>query len=126
MDQAASAHHHHNPDTEEVNSIGTEIYIKTQHLRLGDFRPYGHVVTPKQQQPPDLTGEGWVCWYPLGDLQREFLQQIGVVRSEPGYRRVCQMELHQQRDEWIFAIDKPVIQVVSISDDMCMNRPDPG
>jgi ureidoglycolate lyase len=105
--------------------MGSEVRIRIQSLDKDDFLAYGRVIAPGPDQPPDLTGRGWQCWYPLGELQTDYLQQIGIDRSEPGHRTISLMERHHNREEWVFAIDKPVIQVVSLPGDTTTDRPDP-
>jgi ureidoglycolate hydrolase len=60
----------------------------------------------------------------LGELQTNYPQQIGIVLAEPGHKTVSQMEHHRNRAEWVFAIDKPVIQLVSLPGDSLTERPD--
>lgn len=102
-----------------------EYLIKFQSLNQENFQHFGTVISPEPDQEPDLIGDGWQCWYPLGELQTDYPQQIGIVCSESGYRTVSQMERHQNRKEWIFAIDKPVIQVVSLPSEKEKDRPNP-
>jgi ureidoglycolate hydrolase len=61
----------------------------------------------------------------LGDLQTNYPPQIGIVLTEPGHKAVSRMERHHNRAEWVFAIEKPIIQVVSLPGDTATDRPDP-
>jgi len=105
--------------------MAKEYLIKFQSLNQESFQPFGTVIAPEPNQEPDLTGDGWQCWYPLGELQTDYPPQIGIVRSESGYRTVSRMERHHNREEWVFAINEPVIQAVSFPSDTTMDRPDP-
>lgn len=105
--------------------MAKEYLIRYQLLNQVSFQPFGTVIAPEPNQEPNIFGDGWQCWYPLGRLQTNYQQQIGIVRSESGYRTVSRMERHENRKEWVFAIDKPVIQVVSLPSDKEKDRPNP-
>jgi ureidoglycolate lyase len=84
---------------------------------------YGRIVAIGKIEQPDIQGEGWQCWYPLGELQNDRQLEIGMVAAEPGHLVFNKMEKHPNRSEWVFAIDRPYIQVVALTS-VTSNIPD--
>lgn len=82
-----------------------------------DLGRYGRVVGRKPGQQPDSRGEGFQCWYPLGELSNEKHLQIGLVLANLAEPLIEKVESHPTREEWVYAIDAPVIQVVALNCD---------
>lgn len=98
--------------------------IQVIDLTKDQISPYGKIISPNHNQPPDIEGDNWKCWYPLGELQSDYTQIIGMVNTEPSDKIFQKMEKHPNRSEWVFAIDKPYIQVVALSSSKTGNMPD--
>ncbi len=88
------------------------------------FQPYGVIAAPLHGQTADTSGEGWQCWYPLGELDENLAWQIGLVHSEARARIITSMERHLQRPEWVFALEQPLIQAVALSHPANPAQPD--
>jgi len=95
--------------------MSKEFIVTIKTLDEVDLTLYGKVVTYDENKKPDNFGEGWKCWYPLGELHAAEPLYVGVVRTEPKPLQLHSMERHQDRSEWIYAIDKPMIQTVALS-----------
>jgi len=85
--------------------------------------PYGKVITPKFDEEPDIRGDNWQCWHPLGELPEGRKLSIGMVLAQPGDKNFSEMEKHPHRSEWVFAIDKPYIQPVALSHPGAIDKP---
>lgn len=72
---------------------------------------------------PDSQGERWRCWYPIGVVTREDLLQVGLVRSSPRTKLLDSMEMHSDREEFIFALEKPLVQTVHCQAPPCQSNP---
>jgi hypothetical protein len=79
-----------------------------------EMEKYGRAVMPASGKPADSFGEGWQCWYPLGTLPMEAHLQIGLVEANLLQPVIKLVECHPTREEWVYAIDAPVIQVVAL------------
>jgi len=80
-----------------------------------EVEKFGKPIFVKDQQSPDNHGEGWVCWYPLGKLNEKGTRMIGLVKSTRADPVIRLVESHPTREEWVYSIDKPVIQLVALS-----------
>jgi len=98
--------------------------LTLQNLDEAVFSQFGKASLVKHQQAPNSSGEGWECWYPYGEIKRDRNLYFGIVKAEPRQWMVGAMERHQDRKEWIFALDKPIIQVVALSDPAVPDHPD--
>lgn len=103
-----------------------EYTVHVQSTDVENLKEYGKVTTADAGRRPDSSGEGWSCWYPIGELSRGEARLIGVVHSEPHPLVLEAMESHLDREEWVFALDQPVIQVVALSSDRSPRCPDPA
>lgn len=93
-----------------------EIMINVMDTSQTLLEEYGLIVARKPKQKPDNQGEGWQCWYPLGVLpEATGSLQIGLVRTTLNEPLVKLVECHPVRGEWVYAIDRPIIQVVALS-----------
>jgi ureidoglycolate hydrolase len=45
--------------------------IELKTLGEGNFSRYGEAYLVHEGQKPDISGEGWGCWYPLGKIETE-------------------------------------------------------
>lgn len=91
----------------------TELRVAVAPLDEADLAGYALKIAAPLQSAPDSGGPGWECWFPLGRLPDLPAQQIGCVRCQP-LRTVTVMEMHPRRSEVVFAIDRPVIQVLAL------------
>jgi ureidoglycolate lyase len=99
------------------------VNIALEPLREDRVAPYGRLTGTVTTSTPDLEGDGWVCWYPAGEPD-ESAPMLGIVRTEPRPLSVAAMERHQDREEWVYALDRPYIQVVALSSLDDPERPD--
>jgi ureidoglycolate lyase len=99
------------------------VNIALEVLREDRAAPFGRLTGTAARPTPDITGDGWVCWYPAGEPD-ESAPQLGIVRTEPRPLVVTVMERHQDREEWVYALDRPYIQVVALSTPDDPQRPD--
>ena len=90
--------------------------INISALSRENFSTYGEAVLIRENQSPDSTGVGWKCWYPLEKISRAESLAIGIVMTDPIPWKVKLMERHLDRPEYVIALEKPIIQVVSLSD----------
>jgi ureidoglycolate lyase len=100
--------------------------VKVQPLSETAFAPFGRAVARKGAAPPDMKGEGWRCWFPLGELADPAPLEIGLVQSDPQPLLLKKMERHRDREEWVFALDRPLVQTVSLSAPSNLQSPDPS
>ncbi len=100
----------------------TEILLKK--LSNIDFSLYGEVLHVSEGQRPDSAGEGWECWYPLGTVGTDRNMCFGIVKSQPMVPLLHYMERHQDRVEYLVALDRPIIQAVALSHLDYPNSPD--
>lgn len=100
----------------------SEYFVRVKTLDEVDLRSYAHPVRIGDR-PPDLSGDGWQCWYPIGKLPK-YIWQIGIVRTETALRILQRMERHLDREEWVFALDKPIIQALALSFSSTPQQPD--
>ena len=91
----------------------TEVTLK--RLTSAAFASYGDVFLISDGQKADSAGEGWQCWYPLGRTGTEKNMLLGIVRSEPKPAAIHLMERHQDRVEYLIALDRPIIQAVALN-----------
>ena len=99
--------------------------IPIQPLDPKAFAPFGRAILRKDGALPDSCGKGWQCWYPLGELQNIPKARIGLVRARVRPLVVTALERHLAREEWVFALDSPLVQTVALSAAADPNRPDP-
>jgi ureidoglycolate lyase len=99
------------------------IQLTLEPLTQEAVSSFGRMTGITSQEPPDLSGEGWFCWYPAGDLQAG-APQLGLVRADPRPLVVEALERHQDREEWVYALDRPYIQVVALSAAADPGKPD--
>jgi ureidoglycolate hydrolase len=104
--------------------MGSDIVVKPQILDGKRFANYGQVVSAQPDQAPDNQGDGWVCWYPLATLAGSTPLQIGLVRSAGIQPAIAAMERHLDRAEWVYALDRPVLQAVALSSPAAPDQPD--
>ena len=105
--------------------MNKEIEVTLEPLTPETFARFGQVIAAWPAQPPDNSGEGWRCWYPIGGLAQNPKPLIGIVESQPRPLQVAEMERHPQREEWVFALDKPLVQAVALSNEEQPQQPDP-
>ena len=105
--------------------MGKEYIVTIKELDEVDQTLYGKVVTYDKKKMPDNSGDGWKCWYPVGELYATEPLYVGIVRAEPKPWLLSSMERHQDRGEWVYAIDKPMIQTVALSSPDYPTQPDP-
>ncbi len=98
--------------------------IRLEKLNEKNFDKYGESILVKEGKKPDSTGEGWECWYPLAQLTDDSDFSFGIVKSKPKTIGTRFMERHLDRDEYIVAIEHPIIQIVGLSDANQANCPD--
>lgn len=98
--------------------------IAIQPIAEATFGPFGRVVGHVTARPPDAAGDGWACWYPVGELRDAAPLLIGLVRTDPRPLQVEALERHDDREEWVYALDQPVVQVVALSAPGQPDRPD--
>ncbi len=91
-----------------------EIQVKAARVNNTELFSFGEITGSSDLLLPDSQGEGWQCWYPLGVVPGE--GEIGLVRSTLTEPLIEFVECHPTRSEWVYAIDKPIIQVVALSD----------
>lgn len=89
--------------------------IHLEEIFAKDLSRYGTPVAKKAEQKPDSSGRGFSCWYPLVTLSSENAGQIGLVLANLNEPLIDRMEAHPIREEWVYAIDKPIIQVVALT-----------
>lgn len=92
-----------------------EINLKAIRVTETNLEQFGNVFAKKEGQQPDNQGTGWQCWYPLGRLHNEEALMIGLVKTNLAVPVIEKVECHPTRSEWVYAIDKPIIQVVALS-----------
>lgn len=90
--------------------------INITALSREKFSSFGEAVLIRENQSPDSTGIGWKCWYPLENISSAESLSIGIVISDPIPWEVKFMERHLDRTEYVIALEKPIIQVVSLSE----------
>lgn len=95
--------------------MGEQRRIHAQTLTASDFEPFGRAVGLTEGRSADVGGEGWACWCPVGALQDEGPLEIGLVRSEARPLVVEALERHLDREEFVYALEQPVIQVVALT-----------
>lgn len=78
------------------------------------FSEFGDAILFSNKKP-SAAGKGWVCWYPLAELASQRPPSLGVVIVQPKELIVSSMERHLNRPEWIIALDRPIVQCVSLS-----------
>ena len=89
-----------------------------------DAAAYGQVVSVSDGQPFDNAGDGWGCWYPVGELNGAAPLLVGIVQSDPRPLVIEALECHADRQEWVYALDQAMIQVVAHSAPGGPSRPD--
>jgi ureidoglycolate hydrolase len=97
--------------------------IELKTLGEGNFSRYGEAYLVHEGQKPDISGEGWGCWYPLGKIETENDVSFGIVRCQPSHE-IHFMERHLDRVEYLMALDRPVIQPVGFSSSNHPDSPD--
>jgi ureidoglycolate hydrolase len=105
----------------KVTNIEVRMDIKQQELQISNFNTYGEAIFIKQDQKPDSSGEGWQCWYPLSAINQKSDFSFGIVLSKPKFLGTKFLERHLDREEFVIALDHPIIQVVGLSD---LDKPD--
>jgi ureidoglycolate hydrolase len=105
--------------------MGKERVVFAQPLVESAIEVFGRAVRRETGAPPSASGAGWSCWFPLGQLHESAPLEIGLVQTEPRSLVVGAMERHPDREEWVYAIDQPLIQLVSLSEAADTRRPDP-
>lgn len=92
-----------------------ELLIQAVGVFASELSRYGTPVAKKTDQQPDSRGKGFSCWYPLTTLSLESSAQVGLVLSDLNEPLVELMESHPIREEWVYALDKPIIQLVALN-----------
>lgn len=90
--------------------------IILKRLTQETFKNFGQAIIIQDKQNPDIIGDGWDCWYPIGSIIQEQDLLSGIVLTRPKSHQVKFMERHLDRVEYIISLDHPIIQVVSLSD----------
>jgi ureidoglycolate hydrolase len=89
--------------------------IKVNKLTGQNFNKFGESIFVAKDLKPDNEGDGWKCWYPLSEINRNNDFSFGIVLSKPKYLGTQFMERHLDRDEYVIALDHPIIQIVGMS-----------
>ncbi len=105
--------------------MGKKRVVFARPLTESAIGVFGRAVRRETGAPPNVSGAGWSCWFPLGELHGSASLEIGLVQTEPRSLLVEAMERHPDREEWVYAIDQAFIQVVSLSQPDDNRRPDP-
>ena len=92
-----------------------EITVQLENLMDADLTAYGQAVGKTSDQAPDSSGEGWRCWFPLGSLEMGKELQLGLVLADLHEPLIGKVEAHPTRQELVYAIDAPVVQVVALN-----------
>ncbi len=111
---------------ESEDILSENININIMNLNQENFKKYGVAIMKEGHNPPDSSGEGWECWYPIGEIMMADPTQVGIVTTKPRPIIVDSLEKHQTRKELIFAISDPIVQIVGLSSDKSSDHPDPG
>ena len=98
--------------------------IKSQELRNEIFSKYGEAIFVKEGQNPDSSGEGWECWYPLSVMNTGNDFYLGIVRSKPEFLGTKFLERHLDREEYVIALEHPILEIVGLSDPKKPDYPD--
>lgn len=93
----------------------TKKIVGLTSITAPEIADYGKSIYVKKDQPADNQGNGWVCWYPLAGLKDGDGGLIGLVKSTRTEPVIRMVESHPTREEWVYAIDKPIIQVVALT-----------
>jgi ureidoglycolate lyase len=108
---------------QEKETVAMKVKIALEALCEERVAPFGRLTGTAARSTPDIEGEGWGCWYPAGE-PNEPAPMLGIVRTEPRPLVVTVLERHQDREEWVYALDRPYIQVVALSSPDDAERPD--
>lgn len=92
-----------------------EFTLHIEPLEQKAFQIYGRAIIVENQKP-DSSGVDWDCWSPLGRTSN-INPIIGLVTVVPGHLTVEVME-REPLDETIIPVEKPIIQVVSLGQDL--------
>ena len=76
------------------------------------FAPYGRILEIPQTAPTKW-GEGWTCFSDVDRLYPTSPLMVGIVRCERLPSEIRALEAHTSREEMLWAIDQPLIMVVS-------------
>ena len=87
--------------------------VEAEALTKDGFLAFGDAIMFQAGAPPSVTGPGWSCWYPIGEIASQDPLEIGVVETQPLARPVDAMERHTARSECVVAVAAPIIQVVA-------------
>ena len=98
--------------------------IKAQGLTANNFKKFGESIMVKPGQKPDSSGEGWECWFPMAEITQGRDFSFGLVSSKPKIIGTKFLERHLDREEYVIALDHPIIQIVGISDSQKTDMPD--
>jgi ureidoglycolate hydrolase len=100
------------------------IEIALQQLSKDKFSRYGEVYLIPAEKKFDSSGEGWECWYPLGKVEEGKNTLFGIVKCQPIPPAIRLMERHEDRVEYLIALDQPIIQTVGLSSPADPDAPD--
>ena len=90
------------------------INITIENPTKESFSPYGQLISYDDREP-DKSGSGWKCWIPMGMVEVSSKKmQIGLVRINSSNLVVQVMERHETREEMLWPITKPIIQLVGL------------
>jgi len=78
-------------------------------------KKYGQAIARPETAPADSQGKGWKCWFPLGTLEGQLQWNIGLVEADLYEPIIRMVECHPTRQEWVFALDEPIIQIVALN-----------
>jgi ureidoglycolate lyase len=84
-------------------------------LNASSFERFGRAILVDRGQAPDMHGDGWRCWYPVAVLPSDPPPLLGLVEALPHPLVLVVMERHPARAEWVFALERPIVQAVALS-----------
>lgn len=91
-----------------------KVDVKIVPMAAAELDGYCEKIAIAENRPADGARNGWTSWYPVLSLGPDECRHVGFVRSAAG-SQVAEMEMHPHRAEVVFAIDRPVVQVVARS-----------
>lgn len=99
--------------------------VDAKQLTSTNLSAFGKPVFLPADTPPDSAGTGWQCWYPTGTLQGTGNLQIGIVRVDLGEARIAKVEMHPTREEYVYAMESPIVQVMALGSEASGELADP-
>lgn len=91
--------------------------IKVEPLTAEGFAPYGRVIDVPTEPAP-FGGDGWGCWFPLGEVKDIDSIAVGYTESLKRDFIIEKMERHETKEEILMPLTDAIIQPMGLPENL--------